>query len=189
MLDYENASADADIRFERVGDVLTIKVPREGFVRGAGHLLRSWPFWACIVLMLVALNVVDLVDWLGQAFRGRFTTTRVSPQRVSLTLLQPAIFICGYMFVVAESATTIRLYRTELVHSRRGAFGSTSELAHARRDIERVHVGWLHLSIERRQSRSGLCRRVQLLTGRTREERQRVAAAIRAWLDERPVGL
>ena len=45
MLDYENASAAGDIRFERVGDVLTIELPKEGFVRGAGNLLRSRHFW------------------------------------------------------------------------------------------------------------------------------------------------
>ena len=29
MLDYDNASSATDIRFERIGDVLTIKLPKE----------------------------------------------------------------------------------------------------------------------------------------------------------------
>ena len=70
MLDYENASAGADIRFERVGDVLTIKLPKEGFVRGTGNLLGSRHFWMLVALLLVIMNLGDLVRLVLNASRG-----------------------------------------------------------------------------------------------------------------------
>ena len=187
MLNYQNAGAASDIQFERVGDVLTITLPKEGFVRGGGNLLGSWQFWSIVVLLTFCMNSADVVGWIGQALRGRLTTVSITPERVTLFLLQPVVMICGYVLVVAETATTIRLYRTELVRSTHGFLGAPREAACGRREIERVHVGWLSLSVERvPRRRGGMCRRVPLFTGRSRDERERVAAAIRTWLDERP---
>jgi hypothetical protein len=190
MLDYENVSAHADIRFERVGDVLTIELPKEGFVRGAGTLLRSRPFWILLAFMLVAMNFVPILSWVTAALRGNVRPLGITSESIASFFLHPAVMVCVYLIVVTQNRATIRLYRTELVRTVYGILGSARETAYDRNDIDGVRVRWLGVSIVSPRSRGlWMCHSVPLFTGRTREERERVAAAIRTWLDERPAGL
>jgi hypothetical protein len=187
MLDYENIRTHADIRFERVGDVLTIKLPKEGFVRGAGTLLRSRPFWVFIAVMLLAMNLVPILSWCTAALGGNVRPLRITSKSVADVFFYPAVMVCMYVAIVSQQSATIRLYRTELVRTLHGILGATRETAYDRNDIGSVRVSWLNVSIVSPMSRrSWMCHSVPLLTGRTREERQRVAAAIRTWLDQRP---
>jgi hypothetical protein len=190
MLDYENVGAHADIRFERVGDVLTIKLPKEGFVRGAGTLLRSRPFWIFLAFMLLAMNLVRILSWATAALRGNVGPVGITSESIASFFLQPAVMMCVYVAIVSQASATIRLYRTELVRTVYGILGTARETAYDRNDIDGVRVSWLDVSIISPRSRGlWMCHRVSLFTGRTREERERVAAAIRTWLDERPAGL
>ena len=190
MLDYENVSAHADIRFERVGDVLTIKLPKEGFVRGAGILLRSRQFWMLLAIMLLALNFIHILSWCNAALSGNVRPLYITSESVAGFFLQPALMMCAYVAIVSQNSATIRLYRTELVRTVHGILGTTRETTYDRGDIGRVRVSWLDVSIVAPRSRwLWMCHSVPLFTGRTREERERVAAAIRTWLDESPAGL
>lgn len=187
MLDYDNASSATDIRFERIGDVLTIKLPKEGFVRGAGNLLSSRYFWAVVTIMMLAMNGFDLVRWIRGAFQGQFIPASVTAGTIALFFLQPAFLVCMYVLIVCQSSVTIRLYRTELVHSMGGLFNTTRDTGYARRKITGVRNGWLNLSILLDRPRwLGFPHCAQLFFGRTRNERERVAAAIRNWLEPVP---
>jgi hypothetical protein len=190
MLEYENASAATDIRFERVGDVLTIKLPKGGFVRGGATLLRSWQFAIFLAVLLLAVNLVPALSWCSAALGGNVRPLRITSGSVTTFFLQPAIMVCVYLAVVSQNATTIRLYRTELIRTAYGILGTARETAYDRCEIAAVRVGWLDVSIvSPRSRRFGICHGTVLFTGRSREERERVAAAIRAWLDERPTRL
>lgn len=190
MLDYENVSAHADIRFERVGDVLTIEVPKEGFVRGAGTLLRSPQFWMFLAFMLVVMNLVPVLSWATAALRGKVRPLGITSESVASFFLQPAVMVCAYVAIVSQNRATIRLYRTELVRTVYGILGTKRETAYDRNDIDGVRVSWLDVAIVSPRSRwLWMCHSVPLFTGRTREERERVAATVRTWLNERPAGL
>ena len=189
MLDYENIRKHADIRFERVGDVLTIKLPKQGFVRGAGTLLRLWEFWVFLAVLLLAMNLVPILSWCTATLGGNVRPLRITSKSVADAFFYPAVMVCMYVAIVSQQCATIRLYRTELVRTVHGILGTTRETAHARDEIGSVRVSWLDVSIvSPRPTRLWMCHGVSLFTGRTRDERERVAAAIRTWLDERPGG-
>jgi hypothetical protein len=191
MLDYENVSAAGDIRFERVGDVLTIKLPKEGFARGAGNLLRSRQFWILLVLLLLVVNFADLTTFAWRAFHGRVQWSMISAQQVVLLFFQPAMLVCVYAALVGQIATTIRLDPTELVNSVHSLGLSGREGHYARGKVIGVNSRWMALTITLDQPavfKMG-CRRVSLFFGRTRDERERVAAAIRNWIEQTPAEL
>lgn len=190
MLDYENASADADIRFERVGDVLTIKLPKEGFVRGAGNLLRSRHFWIIITILLLVVNIVDLATFAWHLYTGQVHWADLRPEQVVLVFFQPAMLVCVYAALVGQTATTIRLERTELVCSGRSFGFSGRGAGHARGKIVGVSSRWAALTLTLDQPVIfGMCRRATLFFGRSREERERVATAIRNWIEQTPAEL
>ena len=189
MLDYENAIAQADIRFERVGDVLTIKLPKEGFVRGGGTVLRSRQFLVLLAAVVLVTNLVPVVSWCSAALGGNVRPLRITSESVASFFLQPAIVAGVYIAIVSQSSTTIRLYRTGLTRTAYGLLGAVREAAYDRSDIAGVRVGWFDVSIVSRLSTGlGMCHSVSLFTGRTHEERERVAAAIRNWIERAPLG-
>ena len=187
MLDYDNAASGGDIKFERVGDVLTIQLPREGFVRGAGNQLRSWHFWLFIVVMCLFMNWFQLFLWVRSGFHTTIFAGGLHPDVLPRLLLQPSVMICMYLVIVGHFSATLRLGPSELVRSVRGLFSTTRETRFERSTIIGVHVGWLTVTLLRTgRNWFGGRRRVHLFTGRTRAERARVVAVIRNRLEPAP---
>jgi hypothetical protein len=189
MLDYEAKAAGTDIRFERIADVLTIKMPREGFVRFAGHRVRSPHFLLYSGVFLLVLFWQDIWDWLWRAVHGQLAVWPFTSGLVGWFLLPPAFAIGFYLVTVSQTSVTIRLYRRELVFSTDEPFQSIRETSIERQDIAGLRVGATTLSLTlHRRLVFGLPRRTILTSGRTREERERVAAAIRDWLERTAPG-
>lgn len=187
MLNYQTASSDADITFERVGDALTIRLPKEGFVRGAGALLRSRHFWMYIAIFLAAMNFGHVIHLARIGLRGNVPAFHVTAESVALVLFQPAAVICVYLSMVSQNNATIGLFQTKLGYTVHGIFGTTREKTYDRGDLDGVRVGWIDLSItSSRRFRFPFCRRRVLFAGRTREERERVATVIRNWIEQTP---